>query len=312
MMNARRITFAATMLLALAALHTSGCSSQRPDRPIVRDEPPPSYADIARVYNERADRLDRVWARAVVRFDYEDDRGRMRREQGEGHLQYLAPGRLALSVGKLGETLFWLGCDEQRYWWFDLHESNQASIGRHQNLGRSCNKSLGLPAHPHDIIQLLGVTPLPTGSIASSARVGWSGDGRWIVVEIPGAAGYTQYFIDPQTYEPGWIKLLHPSERSPLVHAELDNYENVVRRVEGGFFPRMASRISIRTPDEAGEIRLTLSALSDGREDRGRLADSAFSFDALSRAYRPQSVVILDELCPQPAAGVASAPADSQ
>jgi len=299
--------FFAAMLLAIGASLATGCGAQRAAGPVVRDQPPPSYAEIARVYNDRAERLDRVWARAVVRFEYEDDRGRMRREQGEGHLQFLAPGRLALSVGKLGETLFWLGCDEQRYWWFDLHEANQASIGRHQNLGRPCNKSLGLPAHPHDIIQLLGVTPMPTGSIASSARVGWSGDGRWIVVELPGAAGYTQYFIDPESYEPGWIKLLHPSDRSPLVHAELENYGNVSRRDEGGFFPRMASRISIRSPDEAGEIRLTLSAMSDGREDRGRLADSAFSFDALSRAYRPQNVVILDELCPQPAAGVATA-----
>ncbi len=294
------------MAVALVALGATGCASrERTAAPTTgasrangaaAERPAPSFEAIAARYNERTARLGQVWASAVVRLEYVDEDGDLRREQGEGHLQFIAPTRLALSVGKLSETIFWLGCDAERYWWFDLSERDEAVVGRHENVGRPCSQNVGLPAHPLDIIELLGVSPL-YASQPGEARVGWSTDGKWIVVETPARLGVKHVFLDPTTYEPAWIKLYADRDGQPIVFAELTNYQNVNVRGVGGYFPRMASRISIRRPADEGEIRLTLASMSDGSDREDRLNADAFRFEALQQAFRPQALVVADENC---------------
>ncbi len=262
---------------------------------------PPSYEEVVERYNARAEQLDRVWAAAVVRLRYRDDRGKLRREQGEGHFQYLAPLRLALSVGKLGETVFWLGADEQRYWWFELHDRDRAFLGRHENVGRSCNESAGLPAHPEELIELMGMTPLPD----RGGRTGWSIDGRWIVAENDLRSGRIQHFLDPDTFEPVWIKVFEDGRSDASVFSHLTEYGRVQIRTKGGYDPRLATRVTIRRPGDDGEVIVDLSRMSDGRDRRGRLSPEAFDFEHLRDAFRPGRLIVLDRSCPQPAAAFA-------
>ncbi|MEC9373698.1 MAG: hypothetical protein VYC34_07635, partial [Planctomycetota bacterium] len=240
------------MLALTVTIALAGCASS-PSRERARSPeslgPPPSYAEVAERYNSRAARLSRIWSRAVVRIEYTDDEGKRRREQGEGHLQLVQPSQFALDVRKLGELLMWLGCDDQRYWLLELHEAKRAQVGLHANLGKPCSAEAGLPAHPLDIVEMLGVTPIPTTwpGVSAGSPIGetkWSSDGSSVVVDMPGFAGYRRLFLDPQSFVPRRIEIYSHPDRELALSAELTLYEPVEIRAGGGR-PQMASRIII-------------------------------------------------------------------
>lgn len=285
------------VLLGVGCRATPGTATTRPEAP------PPPYEAVAEVYNARAARLPRIWSRAVVQVRYLDEDGKQRSVQGEGHLQVIQPDRLALSAGKLGETLFWLGGDSDRFWAFELGDASRASVGRHENVGRPCARALAAPVHPLEALDLLGVTPLP----AEPSPVAWSADGRSLVVEFPGRFGPQRVFIDPMDYLPVRIELLDPRDGAVAVVATLEQHERVWIDGSPGYNPQVATRIVIEHPGSESEVRLTLSDANDGSQ-RGRLADAAFNFESLLRAFGPDEIVVLDEACDRPAfAGAAGA-----
>lgn len=293
------------MLALLVLLLTLGCKSTTSTSDTPRTDPPPTYEQIAETYNARAERLDRLWARAVVQVRYLDEDGDRRSVQGEGHLQLIQPSRLALSAGKLGETLFWLGGDAERFWVFELGDASRASVGRHENVGRPCAQALAAPVHPLEAIDLLGVVPLPEASEGViQPAVAWSEDGRAIVVEILGRFGPMRLFLTPVEMLPVRIELLDPSTSAPAVVATLEDHERIDLSGSPGFNPRVATRVVITHPDSESEIRLSLSDMNDG-SGRGRLADAAFTFETLLRAYRPDEVLVLDADCERPALAAA-------
>ncbi|MFG0274532.1 MAG: hypothetical protein ACF8QF_05705 [Phycisphaerales bacterium] len=281
----------ALLLLSLPACR-SGPDAATP--PVAA--PPPAYEAIAEVYNARAARLERMWSRAVVQLRYLDEDGRRRSVQGEGHLQVIQPNRLALSAGKLGETLFWLGGDSERFWAFELGDASRASVGRHENVGRPCARSLAAPVHPLEALDLLGITALP----ASPAPVAWSEDGQALVIEFPGRFGPQRVFVDPVDYLPTRIELLDPRDGAAAIVATLEQHERVSLAGSPGYNPRVATRIVIEHPGSESEVRLTLSDMTDG-SGRGRLAEAVFAFESLLRAFRPDEIVVLDEACDRPA-----------
>ncbi len=259
----------------------------------------PSYAEVVQEYNRRTERIPRLWASAVVRLRYADEDGNLRDEQGEGHVQLLAPDRLALSVGKLSQTLFWLGCDSERFWWFELEDAGRAFVGRHANLGSACAEPVGLPAYPRDVIELMGVTSLPVRT--TGGRTGWTRDGKYLVIERPGHTGFVQSFLDPENHQPVWIKILDAHTRQIIVMSKLEDYAPVELRNVGGFFPYAASRVTITQPGQEGELRISLPVMTDGRRRGDQIPGAAFSFESLRQAHRPAEVVVLDAACPQPA-----------
>ncbi len=295
----------------MLALAIPACSSDRasdsstaPPADTVPRPDPPAYDDIARRYNERADRLTRVWARATVQLSWTDERGRRRDEQGEGHLQLIQPSSLALSVGKLGEVLFWLGCDDERYWLFERGDADRAAIGRHANVGLECSRALGAPVHPLDLIEVLGVTPLPvsdSGVGPSPGRTAWSSDGRWLVVEAPARTTVRRLLLDPATLVPTGIELSDPRDAGgPLVRAVLEDFGPVTLAGVGGFFPQMPTRIEVRSAQGDDRAVLHLSDMSDGRRNN-RLSPDVFDFAALRDALAPRVLDVLDADCPNPA-----------
>ena len=259
---------------------------------------PPAYEDVATRFNERAGRLGRIWANATARFSYIDEDGKRRTDQGEGHFQFIAPDRFALSIGKISEVLFWLGCDEDRYWFFQMHDGEQVSIGRNDNLGRPCSRDLGLPASPIDIIDLLGVTPLPSTATGATS---WSTNGRWLVVDAPGRLAWRRLFLDPKTYLPARVELYDPNDTTePLVISSIELYDRVELDGVGGFMPEAPSRLQIDHPASETSIRLFLHNLNDGKTN-GRLSDAVFTFESLVEAFGPEEVIVLDRDCPEPA-----------
>lgn len=204
--RARNITAQAAVRIALAAcvlLTAGGCEStpdESNDGQVVRRDPPPTYAEIARLYNPRLEALDRMRARANVRLRYRDDDGEWKEEQPEGLLQIVRPDRLALSLGKASSTLYWFGCDDKRYWWLDLNEKpKRARVGTRTPDGAAAREQLGVSVAPWDLVYLLGIVPLDErlstaasapGAAAAAREAGggttaWSADGAMVVVTAP-------------------------------------------------------------------------------------------------------------------------------
>ena len=293
-----RNTLCITAIMCAVTVSCS-CAPSRQAAPTAADrQEPPTFGEVAARFNERADRLGRIWANATVQFSYLDEDGDRHDEQGEGHFQFIAPGRFALSVGKISEVFFWLGCDAERYWFFQMYEGDRVSIGRHDNIGKPCNRDLGLPANPIDIIDLLGVTPIsPTAGGATS----WSINGKWLVVDAPGRSTWRRLFLDPKTLLPARVELYDPNDTSePIVVSSIERYDSVTLDGVGGFFPKAPSRLQIDHPASGTSIRLFLHNMNDGKT-RGRLSDAVFTFDSLVEAFGPDEIIVLDRLCPEPA-----------
>ncbi|GJM18337.1 MAG: hypothetical protein DHS20C14_05500 [Phycisphaeraceae bacterium] len=286
-----RALAACSACLVLGALG-SGCTfdgETRDTGPLVAAEgtAPPRYETIAAAYNARVDGLDRLWARAVVRVEGEDAAGKRLREQAEGHLQVIRPDMLALSMGKVGKSFLHLGSDAEHYWWFDsIDEDNEVGmIGRHEIATPEKAAALGLPVHPLDLIELLGITELPEGS----RRVGWSKDRTRAVFTVPARWGSRWVWVDPVTFEPSRI-VLADRDLGVVAEAELSRYEIV--RIDGDATrqPRVATRVVVTTPGFEGFARITMS------EPRNRSIPSvAFDLDKLMRRYRVDQLVDVDD-----------------
>lgn len=280
-------------LALLATLPLLGCETAPR-----RDTPPervPTYDALVRAHNQRVENLDRVWARATVVIDSPDGRGGTRRDQGEGHLQVVRPRNVALSVGKLGETGFYLGSNDERYWWFDLRGSDEgpmAYVGSHAGARDAAAAQMDAPVHPLDLIDVLGVQPLPEREAPTGPgeRV-WPTEDGLLQIVLPARLGYRLL-----SFEPGTLRLrrveLYSDDAELLLIAELERY-GPVRLVEGGGnWPEMPDRVRLDAPGEGVAVTLTLYGL----ENRGsRQSMAPFDLDRLLRAYRIDEVVDLDE-----------------
>ncbi len=279
-----------------SALAVSACRSGAGaggDTDAVAETPAPPFAEVAAGYNERAAMLERVWARCSVAFNYEDEDGRRRTEQGEGHLQIVQPGRLALSVGKLGETLLWVGGDSERYWALELTENKRAYVGTYRLLTAQKAARIGIPVVPTEIATLLGVVPMATraGTVERGA------DGMLIVRTPLGKRAAWEYRLDGATLEPAEIRL--KVEEAVVLRGELSNYVRVA--VDGvAVGPRIAGRAFITHEPSGATVNLQIDeSVSDGK---GRMRADAFDFEALVDALGPLTVIDVDEPGPADAA----------
>ncbi len=255
-------------------------------------EPAPPYEAVESSYNERVERLSRLWARAVVSMRYRDVEGDRRYEQGDGHFQRLDGDKLALSVGKLGETLFWFGADEERYWLFDLtSEREVAYVGRHELLTREKAQRASLPVPPHQFLTLAGLSALPEKpAVAQTGRA--KGGGVEVRVEEDGR--FWRYVLDPVSMLPESVELLDASGEAVLV-SELSEYATVDLTGEGYDEPRAPGRIRIAHPASETEILVTIDGdMIDGLRS-GKPREMAFDFDVLVGALGPDDVIDLDE-----------------
>ena len=253
--------FALGVLLALG-----GCSSidqatgqhesARAPRPTAKRDAP-SYAEVAALYNDRVAPADTFWARASIRVDGRDAEGGRLNEQAEGHLQIERPRRLALSIGKLGETHLYLGSSDDVYWWMDLIDKKDAYVvfGRHEAVTPVKASQLGVPVHPLDLIDAIALTALPEEGPGTGAA--WTANAKEIVVRAPGRWGARRMWLDPDTFEPRRVEI-EDDRGKLLLAAELSRYEFVQKRGDATIRLRMATRYEIRTAGLDATVRINL------------------------------------------------------
>lgn len=177
---------AASLLLATVA----GCAIG----PVA--EPAPPVKGVVDAHNRRVELLRRVAASGTLEFTWVDEDGDRHREPGvDARLWLDLPDRVALRASKLGEDLFWLGCDAERYWIFDLVAEASQLIVNAQDTPVGAGDTLLM--RPRDLVGLVGLVPVPPDALAAATwdgdRVAWrirlesSGDGTTTELWIGGS-----------------------------------------------------------------------------------------------------------------------------
>ena len=291
---------AQSFVVALASLALSACAGPPP----VADDPympepvrargdVPDYAEVARRYNSNLEHLDRLWSRSIVEMRWTDEDGRRQFEQGEGHFIYMAPDRVALTVGKLGNVMLWAGSNHEQYWMFDLRERGIAHHGRHENANRPCSRELPLPVQPRAVPHLLGLLPLDE-SVADAAPSVERVQG-YNVIEPPGTR--LRMMLHPDTALPVRVDLTDERGEAVVI-AQLDRHDYMeIDGVARLASPRIATRATVHAVGEEAELSLTLSDVTDARRF-DRIDERVFDLVFLMRRHDAAEVIDLDAACP--------------
>lgn len=284
---------------ALIALSLGACAHNGPrgfddNRPPIRRGPAPAYADVAATYNDRVEHLDRVRAPLAIVLKSVGRDGRTINEQVEGHVQVERPRKLSLRIDKVSKTIFWLGSNEARFWWVDLTaDPRTALIGTHEGVSHERAAELGLPVHPLDLIDLLGVTPLP-GALPEHGSLAWTENGHFLRLDLPGRWGTTRLYLEPEgAHDPVSIELLDAGGE-PAVAAILRDYQRVPVTGDALANARMATKIDAEIP--ASKTRLGLRLYDP--ENPGALKENAFRMEAVLAGYGVERRIDLDEGAP--------------
>lgn len=276
-------------LIALAVL--GGCADKT--EPIIGIESPDQseFLDAAepvrRSHNERVEQLGVLWSRGIVAFRYRDADGNRRDDQGNANIQKILPDRFAMRIHKVGETLLWIGSDEDRYWLIDLlSEPSSAYVGRHEGFTRSKGERVGLPVPPRELPRLMGLEQLPPFEAGGSRLRGVSD--RSVIIEVPSRWGWWVYALDGEGRAEA-IQL-RSMDDEVLLEATLEQYMPVELRGVGGARPQTAGRTRLTAPGTEWRITVELDAPSNRTPN-----DEAFDFEELVDILAPSRVIDLDD-----------------
>ncbi len=280
---------AIVLLVTLLGLHGGCASTPKGPRPVPEGTPPPAYADIAARYNQRVAPLEHLSAATVTRIWYTDEQGQAREDQIEGRLTLVRPTDVYLRFDKLGETYAMLGSNSERYWWMELGETRTAWVGSHQHAAPDRVADFGVPVHPINLIELLGVTPLPESGEAS--QVAWSPDRRNVQVSVPRGDGRVRLTLDRTTFEPNRVELLNAvgdvmlaSELSTPVPVDIFGHRPP---------PRVAGEVNIALA-QPHDVRVRLRMAEPATSPRQPRRD-LFNFELLVDRYRVGDIISLDD-----------------
>ncbi|TVQ78192.1 MAG: hypothetical protein EA380_06480 [Phycisphaeraceae bacterium] len=285
----RRHTLSRLLLTALATgcLFQMGCrSGPRPGT----DAPVPPPVEVVEHWNERAERLDRLWGRVAVTFRFTDQDGRRRFEQGEGHFQLLDGAHLALSVGKLSEVMLWIGSDETRYWLIERFEQRRAWFGAHESFTRAKGERIGLPIAPRELLVLMGLAPLDPDADWTTSRT--KSGATLLTIREPNSASSWRAELAPDTRLPETVELLD-ADGAVILRAEHTVVRPAIIRYErSSDFDHIARAISISYPAADASLTINFDAeLFDGRRT-GRPRRNAFNLEGLLNALGPMDEVV--------------------
>lgn len=294
-MVGQRVGMMAAMVVGVAMVVGGVAVMGGCDQPRVTGELP-AFAELRDRYNARTAQVEQLWARTVVEIRWEDERGRRHFEQGDGPLILRMPSELALAVGKLGNTMYWVGGDAERFWFFDLNppngEPSSATVGRHEDIARTGTEELPVPVRPDQLLHLLGVKDMPEPADGQVPQV--TREGGMDVVRIAADAegeAWWRYELDPaNNHLPTRIVLLD-AEGQEVVASALSRYQPLEREgVPPGGWPYVPTRIEITTPlTERTRMTLFMADPTDGKA-RDRVREAQFDFERLVEMLNPDEV----------------------
>ncbi len=269
-----------------ACLMITGCGST-PDR-TTRKVNAVLVDALIEHHNERVEQIDRLWARVSVRIKGTDARGKGFEEQGEGHLQVTRPDQVSLTIGKLGETYFAYGSNKERYWMYDLSDSDRrvSLIGAIKNLDPIRAEEIGLSVHPGDLIGALGIEPIDPERVVGSR---WILNEELVVIAQSSKWGITEYWFNPSTGLVMWVVSLD-DEGERIATTGLSRYKPLLDDQKRDTDVQVPGKVEVTREDASGEfVRIELSEPSQ-RQIRAMV----YNPDRLNRLYRIHESIDLD------------------
>lgn len=249
----------------------------------------PAYADLVAQYNRKVAGLERLSARSSVKFHWRDEKGKEKKEHGDGFLLFVRPHRLALKIEKFGVgTLFWLGSDSERYWLFDLVEDSTVWVGRRGHAIKPSEQGPPLPVHPGTVPYLLGLLPLePPEGPGPAVEALWG----YYLIEPPGLN--LRLLLEPGTGRPVRVDLTDADGHSVLI-CRLSDYKPVqIENVPRDQWPQVAGQAELVAVGTEASMTLKLSSPSDGSRGK-KIRDEHFDFDVLCQVHGPKQIIHLD------------------
>lgn len=278
------------LVAAMLLFHIVGCDKSGGPRIDIRggtEQDRLEAAELVRVaYNDRVERLSVLWSRGIVAFRYRDADGNRRDDQGNANVQVVLPDRFAMRVHKIGETLLWIGSDEDRYWLIDLlSDPSRGYVGEHDLYTVEKGNRVGLPVPPRELPTLMGLRPLPEIG-ENGARIR-SVSRRAVEIDVPGQWGWWVYRLDAEG-RADLIQLRNDHDEI-MLEAQLELYMPVELRGVGGARPVTAGRTRLSAPQADWRITVELDAPSNRRPNA-----EAFDFEELVDLLAPSEVINLD------------------
>jgi hypothetical protein len=289
-----KTTWAWALAAACAVVALGGCChDQKKDGGVIVRGAAPSYATVATAYNARVVRLEKLACPASVVVHYKDGKGNPLSEQVEANVQVALPASVAVRLDKVGQTVFYLGSNDTRYWWFDLTDEKTALVGLHEKATPEAVASFGLPVHPLDLLEVFAIKPIPPAGTeqATHAALAWSKDGHYLGLTLPGRwGGQRRFWLDPESFDPVRVELLDKNGVF-AVSAALSRYLKVDVNGDTTVHPRMASDFQVDLPRQQATVSLRLAGPQNpGEAQKAKL----FDVDALIKYYRIQKVYDID------------------
>lgn len=272
----------------------AGCAQNRPidpngGSPVDHTGPLPGASDVIARYNARVARLGAVESPIDLVVTGEDENGKPTRNQGEGNLKMVRPMKVALRIDKVGQTVFWLGSNDERYWWFDLGgDQKVALVGTHAKATPEGVSRFGLPVHPADLLDLAGVAPL---EMSGDVKIRWA-SGPGVVLEMPGRWGKKRLTIDPATGEATRVEILD-SGGVVVASSRLEKYQRVPVRGDAASEARMATLLRADIPPARASVELVIHSPANNGESRIKPAN--FNYDDLRARMGIEREVDLDK-----------------
>jgi len=282
------LRLSAGLIAAALWVGVCGCARQKPPgtAPPDTSRAPDAQRAIG-AYNARVGHIARLTTPLTLVIDHADpgDPSSRERDQVEGSFQYARPGNVSLRVDKVGQTLMVLGCNADRYWWFDFSGDTTLYVGSMRLASPEKARELGLPVHPLDLLDLACLTPLP-----STSRASWDSSTGLVRIVAPSRWGGRSVLVDPETFEPRQVTLIDADGRG-AVTAEVSRVEGF--EVAGNAFSGAAFPTLIRAVAPAADAKFSLE-LTAPKDPGERMRTKPFDLDALIDAYRPSRTVDLD------------------
>ena len=267
-----------------AVLSLVACTPQTVDNDPKSPGELPTYRELVDRYNANIERLDQMWCTAAVEMNWRDEDGEERYQQGDGVVMMILPDRLALSISKF-KTLFWMGCDKERYWFIDLQrkEDHKAYFGRHEMIDAGIAADLPIAVRASRLPLLLGLLkmdPEPASGITGTVQY----QTGMYVIEPPDISA--RIVLDPKTALPVSVELLDVDGNPAIVSSLSDPGRVATANMSKPGWPRIMRRISLKITDSGETLVLHLDRMTDAREPRAvskrKALAHAFDFEFLA------------------------------
>ncbi len=251
----------------------NGCSIFEKTEGVARQVPVKTGQEFVDVYNKNVRKLQNLYINSSVTLDYKKD-GKATRDIVDGRVWLSQPNKLALNIKKIDNNLFWLGCDDEKYWMIDLYNKPRVGfVGRHGAEVVSGGEEMVLPATPKELISLFAFSKITLSEEQLAGELEYV-DGKY---ESRGVKGFliepvgvnVRYLVDPFTFDPLRIDVLDQEGYSVVVCYLTKHRGFEVKGYDLAVLPRIAGKYDVRAIDRGGRMSLEVSDLTIKKMPQG-------------------------------------------